>query len=100
MMSITDASRGFTDVTVNNDSRYPIVNYVNLTLLHKCKNALMFTFVKPCAFLLKAEFSIPYCTELHLLKNAYGCNIMLKTKQGNIEYVTLLVFNMICRAYS
>lgn len=60
----------------------------------------MLIFVKPCAFLLKAEFSIPYCTELHLLKNAYGRNIMLKTKQGNIEYVTLLVFNMICRAYS
>lgn len=60
----------------------------------------MLTFVKPCAFLLKAEFSILYCTELHLLKNAYGHNIMLKTKQGNIEYVTLLVFNMICRAYS
>lgn len=100
MRSITDASRGFTDVTVNNDFRYPIVNCVNIRLLYKCKNALMFTFVKPCAFLLKAEFSILYCTELHLLKKAYGRNIMLKTKQGNIEYVTLLVFNMICRAYS
>lgn len=42
----------------------------------------MFTFVKPCAFLLKAEFSIPYLYRITFVKKYARTQYYVKNKTG------------------